>query len=108
MADKATNDSAPFYRRIVLKLSGESFNHGGERGISMEEVLGMAEQPVLGVSEQRLLNSYSAWRHARTAERYKRLADDDLARADQLLRAAVGRPGGVRAGGGPNVANKGR
>ena len=44
MADKATNDSAPLYRRIVLKLSGESFNHGGERGISMEEVLGMAEQ----------------------------------------------------------------
>ena len=44
MADKATNDLAPLYRRIVLKLSGESFNHGGERGISMEEVLGMAEQ----------------------------------------------------------------
>jgi uridylate kinase len=44
VADKATNDSAPLYRRIVLKLSGESFNHGGERGISMEEVLGMAEQ----------------------------------------------------------------
>jgi uridylate kinase len=44
VADKATNDLAPLYRRIVLKLSGESFNHGGERGISMEEVLGMAEQ----------------------------------------------------------------
>lgn len=44
MADKATNDSAPLYQRIVLKLSGESFNHSGERGISMEEVLGMAEQ----------------------------------------------------------------
>ena len=39
MADKATNDPEPVFRRIVLKLSGESFNHAGERGISMEEVL---------------------------------------------------------------------
>ncbi len=44
MADKATNDSAPVFRRIILKLSGESFNHAGERGISMEEVLGIAKQ----------------------------------------------------------------
>ena len=44
MADKPANDAAPVYRRIVLKLSGESFNHAGERGISMEEVLGIAEQ----------------------------------------------------------------
>ena len=44
MADKANNDPAPVFRRIVLKLSGESFNHAGERGISMEEVLGIAKQ----------------------------------------------------------------
>ena len=44
MADKPANDAAPVYRRIVLKLSGESFNHAGERGISMEEVVGIAEQ----------------------------------------------------------------
>ncbi|MBC8293845.1 MAG: glutathione S-transferase [Proteobacteria bacterium] len=56
-------------------------------GEPVPRVLGMAEQPVLGVSEQRWLNSYSAWRHARTAERYKHLADDDRTRADQLLRA---------------------
>ena len=30
--------SAP-YRRVLLKLSGESFSHAGERGIAMEEVL---------------------------------------------------------------------
>jgi uridylate kinase len=32
------------YRRVVLKLSGESFVHAGERGISMKEVLHIAEQ----------------------------------------------------------------
>ena len=39
-ADKA---SAPF-RRIVLKLSGESFAPPGERGISMQEVVHIASQ----------------------------------------------------------------
>ncbi|MGE0757898.1 MAG: UMP kinase, partial [Pirellulaceae bacterium] len=32
------------FRRVVLKLSGESFAHAGERGISMEEVLQIARQ----------------------------------------------------------------
>ncbi len=32
------------YRRIVLKLSGESFSHAGERGISMTEVTKVAEE----------------------------------------------------------------
>ncbi len=32
------------YKRVVLKLSGESFSHAGERGISMEEVVHIAEQ----------------------------------------------------------------
>ena len=25
------------YKRVILKLSGESFSHGGERGIGMQE-----------------------------------------------------------------------
>ena len=37
------NDRVP-YRRVLLKLSGESFNHAGERGISMSEVVHIAEQ----------------------------------------------------------------
>ena len=37
--------SAP-YRRVLLKLSGESFSHAGERGIAMEEVLHIANQTV--------------------------------------------------------------
>lgn len=37
------NDAPPF-RRVVLKLSGESFAHAGERGISMEEVVDIARQ----------------------------------------------------------------
>ena len=32
------------YRRVVLKLSGESFARPGERGISMEEVIHIASQ----------------------------------------------------------------
>ena len=36
--------SAPLYRRVLLKLSGESFSHAGERGISMDEVLNIAKQ----------------------------------------------------------------
>ena len=38
------NDTQPRYRRVVLKLSGESFCRAGERGISMEEVLHIARQ----------------------------------------------------------------
>ncbi len=36
--------TAPRYRRVILKLSGESFCHAGERGISMTEVLHIAKQ----------------------------------------------------------------
>jgi len=32
------------YKRVVLKLSGESFSHAGERGIGMEEVAHIARQ----------------------------------------------------------------
>ena len=38
-------DAGP-YRRVLLKLSGESFARQGERGISMEEVLHIARQTV--------------------------------------------------------------
>jgi uridylate kinase len=36
--------TASRYRRVILKLSGESFCHAGERGISMTEVLHIAKQ----------------------------------------------------------------
>jgi len=44
MADDLS--SSPRYRRVVLKLSGESFCHAGERGISMDEVVHIARQTV--------------------------------------------------------------
>jgi uridylate kinase len=44
MADDPS--SPPRYRRVVLKLSGESFCHAGERGISMNEVVHIARQTV--------------------------------------------------------------
>ena len=38
--------SAASYRRVLLKLSGESFARAGERGISMDEVVHIARQTV--------------------------------------------------------------
>ena len=46
MTEQETTLESPRYKRIVLKLSGESFNHAGERGISMEAVLHIAQQIV--------------------------------------------------------------
>jgi uridylate kinase len=34
----------PIYHRILLKLSGEAFGHGGKGGISLEETLHIAKQ----------------------------------------------------------------
>ncbi len=34
----------PVYKRVILKLSGESLSRPGERGISMEEVVAIASQ----------------------------------------------------------------
>jgi len=43
MSSSESSDRGP-YRRVILKLSGESFGPSGERGISMEEVLHIAKQ----------------------------------------------------------------
>lgn len=37
-------EDGPRFRRVVLKLSGESFTHRGERGISMDSVVHVARQ----------------------------------------------------------------
>jgi uridylate kinase len=44
MAQRATPEEGNRYRRVVLKLSGESFSHSGERGIAMDEVVSIAHQ----------------------------------------------------------------
>ncbi len=41
---KPSNTSKPVYRRVLLKLSGESFCRSGESGISMSEVSSVADQ----------------------------------------------------------------
>src|ERR1700744_657512 len=46
MADGNANQGSGRYRRVVLKLSGESFVPRGERGISMEDVTLIAAQTV--------------------------------------------------------------
>jgi uridylate kinase len=43
--DDSTDPLKPKYRRVVLKLSGESFGHaGGKSGISIDETLNIAAQ----------------------------------------------------------------
>ena len=44
MAQPPAPDEAARYRRVILKLSGESFAHAGERGIAMDEVEAIARQ----------------------------------------------------------------
>ncbi|PQO39865.1 UMP kinase [Bremerella cremea] len=39
-----TDSTAPKYKRIILKLSGESFSRAGERGIAMDEVVSISKQ----------------------------------------------------------------
>ncbi|MBM4004436.1 MAG: UMP kinase [Planctomycetes bacterium] len=43
-ATAANSEGEPRYKRVLLKLSGESFSHAGERGIGMEEVMQIARQ----------------------------------------------------------------
>ena len=45
MSDESSPENTrPVYRRVILKLSGESLAHAGERGISMDEVSAIARQ----------------------------------------------------------------
>src|SRR5262245_61433573 len=36
--------ATPKYRRVLLKLSGEAFGHGGKSGISQDETAAIAQQ----------------------------------------------------------------
>ena len=40
------DSTGPHFRRVVLKLSGESFSPAGERGITMDEVIEISKQIV--------------------------------------------------------------
>lgn len=40
----AIDPLTPKYKRVLLKMSGEAFGHGGQSGISLTETLGIAEQ----------------------------------------------------------------
>ncbi len=44
MPEQPSSPAIEPYRRVVLKLSGESFTHAGERGIGMDEVVHIARQ----------------------------------------------------------------
>lgn len=44
MADSNLDSLTPKYRRVLLKLSGESLGHGSKSGISIDETLNVAQQ----------------------------------------------------------------
>jgi uridylate kinase len=44
MGTSPADPLTPKYRRVLLKLSGESLGHGGKSGISLDETKGIAEQ----------------------------------------------------------------
>jgi uridylate kinase len=44
MPESVTSSLAPKYKRVLLKLSGEAFSHGGKSGISLDETRLIAEQ----------------------------------------------------------------
>jgi uridylate kinase len=44
MPDSNTASLTPKYKRVLLKLSGESLGHGGKSGISLDETKAIAEQ----------------------------------------------------------------
>jgi uridylate kinase len=44
MTDASPDALTPKYRRVLLKLSGEAFGHGGKSGISLDETAAIAEQ----------------------------------------------------------------
>ncbi|MFN2425646.1 MAG: glutathione S-transferase family protein [Candidatus Binatia bacterium] len=54
-------------------------------GEAAPRVLGLIEQDVFGVSEQRLAGAYPVWRHQRTAVRYAALAHAEQAVVEEIL-----------------------
>ena len=54
-------------------------------GEDAPRVLGLIEQDVFGIPEQRVAGSYPVWRHQRTARRYAALADAEKAVVDEIL-----------------------
>ncbi|HSQ54464.1 MAG TPA: UMP kinase [Gemmata sp.] len=44
MPSQTAESLAPKYKRVLLKLSGESLGHGGKSGISLDETKAVAEQ----------------------------------------------------------------
>ena len=54
-------------------------------GEDAPRVLGVIEQDVFGVSEQRVASAYPVWRHQRTAQRYAALAPAEKSLVDEIL-----------------------
>lgn len=54
-------------------------------GEDAPRVLGLLEQDVFGVPEQRIASAYPVWRHQRTARRYAAMAPGERAVVDEIL-----------------------
>ncbi|HYC00308.1 MAG TPA: glutathione S-transferase family protein [Candidatus Limnocylindrales bacterium] len=54
-------------------------------GEEASRVIGIIEQSVFGIPEQRIASAYSVWRHRRTAQRYAALARAERGVVDEIL-----------------------
>ena len=54
-------------------------------GEDAPRVLGVIEQDVYGVADQRIASAYPVWRHQRTARRYADLSRGDSSVVDEIL-----------------------
>ncbi len=74
--------------QLAVSRFAEEAAAGLEAGAKAPRVLGVCEQPILGVREQRMVNSYSVWRHLRSADRYAALDESARVELDPIMEAA--------------------
>jgi len=72
----------------TASAAAEQAAAGLEDGAEVPRVLGLVDTPILGIAGSRYVNSYSVWRHARTAARYAALESGDRRRVDAWLQPA--------------------
>ena len=60
--DPSPSADQPIFRRVMLKLSGESFCRPGQGGLSVEEISRIARQAARVAAQQRAARDRGGWR----------------------------------------------
>lgn len=74
---------------VPMQMAVSAFVTEAVSGLPVGEeaprILGMIEQDLLGVPEQRIASAYAVWRHQRTARRYAALPEGERTVVDEIL-----------------------